>query len=73
MTRAQYNLGLMYAAGEGVPANSVKAYAWLSLAAADGDPAAKKLADFIWSKTTTEAQKETLKKVAADLATKIKK
>ena len=73
MTRAQYNLGLMYAAGEGVPANSVKAYAWLSLAAADGDPAAKKLANFIWSKTTTEAQKETLKKVAADLATKIKK
>lgn len=73
MTRAQYNLGYLYAAGgEGVPANSVKAYAWLSLAAADGDPAAKKLCDLIWSKATP-VQHETLKKVADDLATKIKK
>ncbi len=72
MTRAQYNLGFMYAAGQGVPANSVKAYAWCSLAAADGDPAAKKLCDLIWSRTNAE-QHETLTKVAADLATKIKK
>ena len=73
MTRAQYNLGYLYAAGgEGVPPNSVKAYAWLSLAAADGDPGAKKLCDLIWSKATP-VQHETLKKVADDLATKIKK
>ncbi len=36
MTRAQYNLGLLYAKGakeQGLQPNSVKAYAWLSLAA----------------------------------------
>lgn len=75
MTRAQYNLGLLYAKGakeEGLQPNSVKAYAWLSLAAADGDPAAKKLRDLIERKSNEE-QKAILKKVAAELAAKIKK
>ena len=74
MTRAQYNLGLLYAEGakdEGVPPNSVKAYAWLSLAADDGDPAAKKMRDFIESKSNTK-QKAVLKKFAAELSEKIK-
>ena len=34
---AQYQLGVMYGQGEGVPKNNVDAYAWLSLAAAQGD------------------------------------
>lgn len=75
MTRAQYNLGLLYAKGakeQGLAPNSVKAYAWLSLAAADGDPAAKKLRDLIESRSNAE-QKAVLKKVAAELAAKIKK
>ncbi len=75
MTRAQYNLGYLYAKGdkdEGLQPNSVKAYAWLSLAAAAGDPAATKLRDLIASKVTTQ-QKAVLEKVAAELKAKIKK
>ena len=33
---AQHNLGVMYAKGEGVPQNDVQAYAWWSVAAAQG-------------------------------------
>lgn len=75
MTRAQYNLGLLYAKGakeQGLAPNSVKAYAWVSLAAADGDPAAKKLRDLIESKSNEE-QKVILKKFAAELAAKVRK
>lgn len=75
MTRAQYNLGLLYAKGakeQGLAPNSVKAYAWLSLAAAEGDPAAKKLRDLIERKSNVE-QKVILKKVAAELAAKVKR
>jgi len=75
MTRAQYNLGLLYAKGakeEGLEPNSVKAYAWLSLAAADGDPAAKKLRDLIERKANAE-QMVVLKKFAEELKEKIKK
>ena len=38
---AQYNLGLMYAFGEGVLEDHVTAYAWLNLAPANGNPTAK--------------------------------
>ena len=34
--RAQLNLGVMYANGEGVPEDYVRAYAWLNIAAASG-------------------------------------
>ena len=34
---AQFNLGLMYASGKGVPEDDVEAYAWLNIAAAQGD------------------------------------
>ena len=34
--KAQCSLGLLYANGEGVPKNSVEAYKWLNLAAANG-------------------------------------
>ncbi len=34
---AQYNLGLMYANGEGVPEDDVYAYMWWNLAAAQGN------------------------------------
>ena len=34
---AQYNLGVMYDDGEGVPKDEVEAYAWYSLAATNGD------------------------------------
>jgi len=34
---AQSNLGLMYANGEGVPQNNLRAYVWFSVAAAQGN------------------------------------
>jgi TPR repeat protein len=50
--RAQHLIGMMYHKGEGVARNSVRAFAWFSLAAAHGDADAKaKLRDV--SKTMT--------------------
>ena len=34
---AQARIGAMYAMGEGVPENDIQAYAWISIAAAQGD------------------------------------
>ena len=51
---AQYNLGLMYDTGEGVLENYVKAYAWLNLAAAQGDKGAVEFKDCLRSKMTAE-------------------
>ena len=34
---AQCNLGVMYASGEGVIEDAVEAYAWMSVAAAQGN------------------------------------
>ncbi|MDB4809753.1 sel1 repeat family protein [bacterium] len=36
VAKAQHNLGVMYAKGEGVPQDYVEAYAWFSVAAAGG-------------------------------------
>jgi TPR repeat protein len=39
--KAQYNLGLMYANGDGVPKNAVQAVRWFRLAADQGDASAQ--------------------------------
>ena len=53
--RAQHLIGVMYHKGEGVARNSVRAFAWFSLAAAHGDREAKaKLRDV--SKTMTREE-----------------
>lgn len=39
--RAQSNLEIMYARGEGVPEDLIRAYAWFSLAAATGNEPSK--------------------------------
>ena len=44
---AQYNLGAMYANGQGVPQDAVQAYAWLNIAAAQGDIRAKEAKEAI--------------------------
>ena len=58
---AQYNLGFMYDQGEGVPEDDAKAYAWLSIVAAQGDESAKKNKDIVTERMTraqiAEAQK----------------
>ena len=55
LARAQSNLGVMYANGEGVPEDAVYAYAWLSIAAAQGDTNAKEGKDLV-TKLMTQAQ-----------------
>ena len=45
--KAQYNLGVRYAIGEGVPQNNVKAYVWSSVSAAQGNEKAKGNRDIV--------------------------
>ncbi len=58
---AQYNLGLMYSIGQGVPQDYVQAHKWLNLGALDGDKDAIKSRDIVAGKMTpaqiAEAQK----------------
>jgi TPR repeat protein len=61
--KAQHLIGVMYHKGEGVARNSVRAFAWFSLAAAHGDRDAKaKLHDV--SKTLTLQQLSQAKEMA---------
>ena len=47
---AQFNLGVKYDLGEGVPQDYVKAHMWLNLAAAQGNDSAKRLREFLAEK-----------------------
>ena len=44
---AQFILGAMYVNGEGVPEDTVHAYAWGSIAAAQGNTSAKRLKELV--------------------------
>lgn len=44
----------MYANGEGVPENYVKAYVWASMARANGNELAKEIIDIFKTETTKE-------------------
>ena len=65
LANAQYNLGVMYDNGEGVPEDAVYAYAWLSIAAAQGNTYAKEgkelVAKLMTQAQITEAQKRSRK------------
>ena len=52
---AQFNLGIMYGNGEGIPVNNIKAYMWSSLAKAQGHEDAAGKVDII-KKRMTPAQ-----------------
>ena len=58
---AQYNLGVMYANGEGVPEDDIQAYVWISIAAAQGVENAKNAKEILTGEMTrveiAEAQK----------------
>ena len=58
---SQYNLGVMYAKGQGVTQDYVQAHMWLSLAVAKGEEAARKGRDLVAEKMTaaqiTEAKR----------------
>lgn len=51
----QNSLGVMYAFGEGVPEDNVKAYAWISMTAAQGTEKAKENKELI-AKVMTRAE-----------------
>ncbi|MBF0141074.1 MAG: SEL1-like repeat protein [Magnetococcales bacterium] len=51
---AQYNLGMMYLTGRGIPFNYVQAYAWLSLAASQQHRNARKDLKFVAARMTLE-------------------
>ena len=67
---AQYNLGAMYGNGEGVPEDYVQAYAWLNLAAAQGDEKAVEGKDLLRPRMTSEQVAEA-QKLAAELHKRI--
>ena len=51
---AQFRLGVAYANGEGVLEDTLAAYAWYNIAAANGDDSAKGLKDIITKEMTPE-------------------
>ena len=51
---AQTNLGVMYAAGLGVPQDYVSAHMWFNLAAATGDEEARKVRELVAARMTRE-------------------
>lgn len=54
---AQYNLAIMYAKGQGVRQSELEAYAWASLAADNGDPNGRQLADQLRSDLAPGSEK----------------
>ncbi len=59
---SQFNLGLMYARGQGVAQDYVQAYRWYTLAAGQGDDLAGKFKDYLGESMTlhqlAEAQRQ---------------
>lgn len=49
---AQYNLGVMYGRGLGVPQDDVQAHMWFNLAAARGNETAEKLREEVAARMT---------------------
>ncbi len=51
---AQYNLGLMYQSGTGLPVNPAEAYKWMSIAGNSGDADARKSTEDLKSLLTDD-------------------
>ena len=69
---AQYNLGVKYAQGRGVPANYSIAHMWLNIAASLGFKNAGKARNIV-EKGMTPTQVETAQRLAREWVTKNKK
>ena len=54
LASAQYNLGVMYDNGRGVPQDDVEAYKWWNLAAAQGNAFAKSHKEIVEKKMTRQ-------------------
>ncbi len=59
---AEFNLGVMYARGQGIPVDLPRAMAWMTLAAERGEPAYVKARDLVQSNLTSDqlAESETI-------------
>ena len=55
---AQFNLGLMYYNGEGVPQNDIQAHMWFNLAGARGNENAREARDIVKDRMTPEQTAE---------------
>jgi TPR repeat protein len=53
--KAQTNLGVMYANGEGVPQDYKKAHMWYNISAANGNESAREFRDLLAKEMTPEA------------------
>ena len=62
---AQFNLGVMYNNGRGVPRDYARAYMWFSLAAASGDQTAQEYRDML-EKSMSQAQIAEAQKLTRD-------
>ena len=67
---AQNNLGAMYYGGQGVPKDEARAYAWASLAVAQGETNARAVIDYL-HKNLTPAQLSEGQKLRGELCAKI--
>ena len=67
-SKAQLNMALQYITGEGLPVDHVRAYAWLDLGAAGGDPDAGNVRDSLATAMTPEqiAEAQALSRELAD-------
>ena len=65
---AQYNLGNMYANGNGVPQDDITAHMWFNLAAANGDPAASTSRDLVATQLAAADIAEAQRRAKACLA-----
>jgi localization factor PodJL len=54
---SQYNLGILYESGLGVPASNIEAYKWYALAARSGDKDAAKRRDLVRQKLDAASTK----------------
>lgn len=68
---AQFNLGLLYAEGIGVPQNDRESLYWGWRARLAGVPAARALIDKLAEKATPELREELVTRIEADLAPRI--
>lgn len=68
---AQFNLGLLYAEGIGVPQNDREALYWGWRARLAGLPAARALIDKLAEKATPDLREELVARIEADLAPRI--
>ena len=69
---AQYNLGLMYKFGNGVPKDLVQAHVWYNIAGANGYEDAKRVLAIVDMEMTSEQKAEAMK-LARELFAKLPK